>query len=116
MNRKRYLLLYRYGTSWGSEIISQNHTLAESGCNGVAVHRFELLRPKEYTFRGQVELAAEPFQEEQKDSEEHLRKVWIFPLCLLDDNSEIEKQNYKTIWGRLKRLVTNQLEKQKKIL
>ena len=73
------------------KLISQNRTLAESGSNGVAVHLFEVLRPKEYTYRGQVELAAEPFQEEQKDSDEHLRKVWIFPLRPLDNNSEIEK-------------------------
>ena len=38
------------------ELKSQNKTLAESKINGVAVHFFEVLKKREYTYRGEVEL------------------------------------------------------------
>jgi 5-methylcytosine-specific restriction protein A len=64
----------------------QNKTLAQSMSNGVTVYLFEKHRDKEYTFAGQVQLAGDPFQEEQLDNEKQKRKVWIFPLRLV--NSE----------------------------
>ncbi|WP_409304697.1 HNH endonuclease [Peribacillus sp. SCS-155] len=62
---------------------AQNKTLAESNNNDVAVHLFEVLRPTEYVYMGQVELVGEPYQDEQFDEDKILRNVWIFPLELV---------------------------------
>lgn len=59
---------------------AQNRTLNESRSNGVAVHLFEVMDAKEYTFRGEVELVGQPYQEEQPDQDGNMRKVWMFPL------------------------------------
>lgn len=64
---------------------AQNKTLAESNTNGVDVFLFEVLRPTQYTFVGQVVLAGEPYQEEQPDEDGKLRKVWVFPLKLVNE-------------------------------
>ena len=65
---------------------SQNRTLKESGTNGVAVFLFEVYGPKgsDYHYRGRVELAGEPYQENQLDESSELRSVWVFPLRTLD--------------------------------
>lgn len=68
----------------------QNKTLAESDTNGVDVYLFEVLRPNEYIFMGQVFLAGEPYQEEQFDEDKKLRKVWVFPLKLADGKKPIK--------------------------
>lgn len=59
----------------------QNKTLAESAHNGVAVHLFEVYRPKTYTYVGEVVLVGEPYQEDQDDAEGKPRKVWVFPVA-----------------------------------
>lgn len=61
---------------------SQNRTLKESAVNGVAVFLFEVYGPKgsDYHYRGQVKLAAEPYQEDQLDENSEPRRVWVFPL------------------------------------
>jgi 5-methylcytosine-specific restriction protein A len=63
---------------------AQNKTLAESQTNGVEVHLFEVFEAGNYIFRGQVELANEPYEENQPDINGNLRKVWIFPLKLIN--------------------------------
>lgn len=68
---------------------SQNKTLANSTLNTIVVLLFEVFIPKEYTFIGQVELAGEPYQEEQLDQKNNLRKVWIFPLKLKGNSSPL---------------------------
>lgn len=62
----------------------QNKTLAESNYNGVNCFLFEVYKPKKYTFIGKVILASDPYQEEQLDAEDKKRKVWVFPLEILD--------------------------------
>ena len=64
---------------------AQNKTLHESPHNGVSVYLFEVFQDKQYTYRGQVELANKPYQEEQPDQDETLRKVWVFPLKIVDE-------------------------------
>ena len=59
---------------------NQNITLYESNTNGVKLHLFEAYHRGEYTYRGQVKLAGEPYQEIQKDADGNSRKVWMFPL------------------------------------
>lgn len=63
----------------------QIKTLAQSDKNGVEVHLFEVLVPKEYIYRGVVYLAGKPYQEIQKDENGVPRKVWMFPLKLKND-------------------------------
>lgn len=65
---------------------SQNRTLKESGTNGVTVFLFEVYGPKgsDYHYRGRVELAGEPYQENQLDESSELRSVWGSPLHTLD--------------------------------
>ena len=60
----------------------QNKTLYESSSNGVVVFLFEVYDPGRYLFRGQVEVAGEPFKEIQPDVNANPRIVWIFPLRL----------------------------------
>jgi 5-methylcytosine-specific restriction protein A len=58
----------------------QNWTLVSSPKNGVKVYLFEAIEKNRYRFEGQVELAADPYQEQQIDSEHRSRLVWVFPL------------------------------------
>ena len=62
----------------------QNKTLKESKTNGVEVFLFEVFTSKEYTFIGRVELAGEPYQTDQPDDRGQIRKVWMFPLKVVD--------------------------------
>ena len=61
---------------------NQNKTLYESDSNGVAVHLFEVHEKGIYTYVGEVELAATPYQDEQRDVDHRMRKVWMFPVRL----------------------------------
>lgn len=68
----------------------QNKTLAESNTNGVDVYLFEVLRPQEYIFMGQVELSGMPYQEKQFGEDKKLRTVWVFPLELSNGKMPIK--------------------------
>ena len=63
---------------------NQNITLYESDKNGVDVHLFEVYEKRKYTYQGRVKLAEKPYQETQRDFRGNTRKVWIFPLKLVD--------------------------------
>ncbi len=84
-----------YGDRWDGDIFhytgmglhgdqslydGQNRTLASSPKNGVKVYLFEAIEKERYRFEGQVELASDPYQEQQLDSEGRPRTVWVFPL------------------------------------
>lgn len=58
----------------------QNKTLNESGSNGVDLHLFEVFEEGRYEYCGPVELAGEPYQEIQPDTNGDNRNVWMFPL------------------------------------
>ncbi len=58
----------------------QNRTLNESRTNGVQVHLFEVYTRGAYTYKGEVELAGNPFSETQLDDHGNQRQVWMFPL------------------------------------
>jgi len=62
----------------------QNKTLHESNKNGVDTFLFEVNNIGEYSYMGRVILDGEPYQEFQNDVENIKRKVWIFPLKLMD--------------------------------
>lgn len=91
---------------------SQNRTLYESRKNNsLSVYLFEVFTPKKYTYIGEVTLAKspDPFFEDQKDELGNLRKVCVFPLkmvnqntplidkSLLDENDKIKKRQIKNI-------------------
>ncbi len=62
---------------------SQNKTVYESNVNGVDMHLFEVFNNKilnKYEYKGLVILAGKPYQKQQLDKFENLRKVWMFPL------------------------------------
>lgn len=91
--------IYHYtgmGQSGDQKMSGQNLTLAESHGNGVEIHFFEVMKPREYTYRGQVELAGEPYQDQQKDQDGRQRLVWIFPLHLKDSNAKFTKLSSTT--------------------
>ncbi|MBO8136759.1 MAG: HNH endonuclease [Desulfotomaculum sp.] len=75
---------------------AQNKTLAQSHTNGVNVYLFEVFEPQKYVFIGQVELAGEPYQEQQPDANGNLRTVWVFPLKLVDAASALLPQEILT--------------------
>jgi len=63
---------------------AQNKTLKESRTNGVNVFMFEVTNPGEYSYLGRIVLDGEPYQDYQDDVNNNTRRVWIFPLKLLD--------------------------------
>jgi 5-methylcytosine-specific restriction protein A len=77
------------GLTGDQSLDKQNKTLAESPQNGVEVYLFEVLEKGAYWFRGQVELAEEPYQETQADKNGDMRRVWIFPLILSEKDQAV---------------------------
>lgn len=68
----------------------QNKTLAKSRqIDDLGIFLFEAFRPKIYTYQGQVMLAGDPYQEIQADINKEPRKVWIFPLKLINNDIPI---------------------------
>ncbi|WP_377279142.1 HNH endonuclease [Planococcus dechangensis] len=102
--------VYHYtgmGQSGDQKMSGQNLTLAESYQNGVEIHFFEVLTSREYTYRGQVQLAGKPYKTEQKDRNGRQRLVWIFPLRL---------QNSKATFTTLYKMTDDEPELQEDIL
>ena len=60
----------------------QNKTVLESKTNGVSLFLFEVLQPKNYIYRGEVELADTPYMSRQIQKGMGEREVCIFPLRL----------------------------------
>jgi Fic family protein len=58
----------------------QNWTLASSPKTHVKIYLFAAVDKNQYRFEGQVELAAQPYQEQQHDEAGMQRLVWVFPL------------------------------------
>jgi 5-methylcytosine-specific restriction enzyme A len=72
------------GLKGNQELASQNKTLYESNENGINVYLLEVHVASQYRYHGQVKLAGNPFQEDQFDVENNLRKVWVFPIKPID--------------------------------
>ena len=49
--------------------------LADSRTNGLTIHLFQVMNPKEYTYSGLVKLAGDPYTENGPDG-----LVWVFPV------------------------------------
>ncbi|MGC7946873.1 HNH endonuclease [Bacillus sp. II_CA] len=86
-------LLYTGMGQEGHQLLdgNQNKTLYESNENGVDVYLFETFQPGEHIFMGQVRLVEEPFQETQEDTQGQKRRVWIFPIRLLNNDITLSK-------------------------
>jgi len=73
------------GTKGNMDLLfDQNKTLFESSFNGVELFLFEVHNRGEYSYMGRVKLISRPYQENQIDIEGNVRRVWIFPLELID--------------------------------
>jgi 5-methylcytosine-specific restriction protein A len=62
----------------------QNWTLAGSPKTGIKMYLFAALDKNQYRYEGRVELADQPYQEQQQDTSGHARLVWVFPLRLVN--------------------------------
>lgn len=59
---------------------TQNKTLAESSANGVGVFLFEVFETGKYVFKGEIQLAGNPYMEDQPDRNNVTRKVWVLEM------------------------------------
>jgi 5-methylcytosine-specific restriction enzyme A len=85
----------------------QNKTLNEIESNGISVHYFEVFKDKEYTYSGHLVRAGDPYQTNQFDINQTLRKVWVFPLKLIENKLPI------TIFSDYKKAREKQVHKYK---
>lgn len=77
----------------------KNGKLYNSRSNGMQLHLFEVIKKGEYIYRGIVKLASKPYQEEQLDEKGMNRKVWVFPLKLVEEELKLdllEEEELKT--------------------
>jgi len=106
------------GKSGNQTLSSQNRTLAESDTNGIDVHLFEVLKPTQYIYHGVVKLCSSPYQETQNDDDGIPRKVWMFPLTIVNQNTAVRAEsltNYVTAKEKkAKELPSTILEKRAK--
>lgn len=69
---------------------AQNKVLANSKSNFVKLHLFETFKPKEHTYLGEVYLAGKIYTDNEQDNSGKMRKVYKFPLALIDQKQLIE--------------------------
>lgn len=94
---------------------AQNKTLNNSNENGVAVFLFEVLKKKNFIYRGQVKLVDTPYQQKQTDINGDLRNVWVFPVQIIDQSkASIDKfiidEYYETKVQKIKKFSLKELE------
>lgn len=108
--------IYHYtgmGQVGDQELKSQNKTLAESQENGIVVHFFEVMKPRQYTYRGEVKLVAAPYTDRQKDINGLMRNVWVFPLKKVSDTDNSWVQEIEKLEAELNRdTIISQTEKE----
>lgn len=90
---------------------SQNKTLAQAPSVGTKLHLCEAYEPKKYTYLGEVDLVAPPYQEEQLDRNGDPRRVWMFAVEL---RSGAEHRPWTL--GQLKQLDETMRQKAKLVL
>lgn len=65
---------------------SNNLKIVESQKRGIKMYLFEgVAEESDYVYRGRVILAAEYFEEEQEDEKGIKRRVYVFPLKVVDN-------------------------------
>ena len=76
----------------------QNPTLNESVRTDIEIHLFEVFEEKQYFYQGRVKLKSDPYQESQTDENGQTRKVWMFPLEIIDGKpARIEFKTIETL-------------------
>ncbi len=107
------ILYYTGMGKTGDQVLNgnQNITLYESNINGVSVYLFEVYVEREYTYRGRVKLAKEPYQTNQADVNGVMRKVWMFPMKLEQDNASIECNVDEKLVDRLAELTDEEINR-----
>jgi len=76
----------------------QNKTLNESVRKDIEIHLFEVFEEKQYFYQGRVKLKSDPYQESQTDENGETRKVWMFPLEIIDGKpARIEFKTIETL-------------------
>ncbi len=78
------------GKKGDQDFSRQNKTLRDAKHLGIKVYLFEVEKPKEYTFKGEAELAGDIYNEIQPDEDNIPRNVLMFPL-------KIKKNDVNTI-------------------
>lgn len=88
---KEDILFYTgHGQPGNQELKGQNKTLAESNENGITVYLFEMFYSQRYQYRGIVKLVDKPFVEDECDVDGVARKVWKFPLKLINEKDYMD--------------------------
>ncbi len=69
-----------------------NRWLRDAEANDTGVFLFEKKRSGRYAFRGQVELADEPYRRREPDQAGDMRWVWVFPLRVVSEAADDDVQ------------------------
>lgn len=103
------------GQSGDQTITKQNKTLYYSRTSDIKIYLFEVFRSNEYIYQGEVTLAGEPYQIEEKDIDNKLRKVWKFPIKLKEGENrvlipeELVEASQKSKEAKARKLTNEQL-------
>lgn len=83
-NQLHYTVMGQQGAQ--SLDFMQNKILSQLKINKVRAYLFEVFKKREYTFAGEICLAGEPYTEIELDKKGAARKVYKFPLEILNNN------------------------------
>lgn len=88
----------------GDQLLTRNNkALANVNDSNKKIYVFESYKPREHTFLGEANLVSQPYQVELDDGKGNMRKVYKFPIRLLDESlqtkvlklSDFEKKDPK---------------------
>lgn len=88
-----------------------NQKLYESETNGFTVHLFEVFVKKEYEYRGIVKLVQAPYQEQQRDKNGNMRKVWVFPVQLVHEIEAEERVADERLLDRMNHMTVSEMDR-----
>ena len=91
------------------KISRENKRLANLNNSNINAYLFEKLRTNHYEFIGEVKLADDPYQEEQLDDNSDLRKVWMFPIEIINSYESVclSEDEFNLIESERNKIVKN---------
>lgn len=92
------------GQEGDQKLTGNNKSLLEAESKGYTIYFFEVLKEKEYIYRGIVKVVGDPYQAEQPDKNGNKRKVWMFPVKLVQDVETAEAEADKKLLEALENL------------
>lgn len=108
------------GLKGDQKLDRQNKTILESNITGIEMYLFEVFVTNKYLYQGKVKLIDKPYIENQLDDKNNIRKVYIFPLKLLNDLVPVEYKEYSPLIEKIekpiKKLNILELEKRSKFV